>query len=157
MPSFDSQGTILSYDGLMQDITELKVAEQVQIQLLGELEQATEELKDFAYVASHDLKAPLRGISALAGWISTDYGDKLGDDGKEHVKLLLARVKRMYNLIDGVLEYSQVARREKSVQVDLNEVISEVIAEIDAPESIKIVVGVPNIQNSICPIKGQLW
>jgi PAS domain S-box-containing protein len=143
VPSFDSQGKILSYDGLMQDITELKVAEQVQIQLLGELEQATEELKDFAYVASHDLKAPLRGISALAGWISTDYGDKLGDDGKEHVKLLLARVKRMYNLIDGVLEYSQVARREKSVKVDLNEVISEVIAEIDTPESIKIVVEHP--------------
>jgi PAS domain S-box-containing protein len=143
VPSFDSQGKILSYDGLMQDITELKIAEQVQMQLLGELEQATEELKDFAYVASHDLKAPLRGISALAGWISTDYGDKLGDDGKEHIKLLLARVKRMYNLIDGVLEYSQVARREKSVQVDLNEVISEVIAEIDAPESIKIVIEHP--------------
>jgi PAS domain S-box-containing protein len=143
VPSFDSQGKILSYDGLMQDITELKIAEQVQMQLLGELEQATEELKDFAYVASHDLKAPLRGISALAGWISTDYGDKLGDDGKEHIKLLLARVKRMYNLIDGVLEYSQVARKEKSVQVDLNEVISEVIAEIEAPESIKIVIEHP--------------
>ncbi len=124
VPSFDSQGNILSYDGLLQDITELKVAEQVQMQLLDELEQATEELRDFAYVASHDLKAPLRGISALAGWMSTDYGDKLGDDGKEHIKLLLARVKRMYNLIDGVLEYSQVARKEKSVEVDLNEVVS---------------------------------
>jgi PAS domain S-box-containing protein len=138
VPSFDSQGKILSYDGLLQDITELKIAEQVQMQLLGELEQATEELKDFAYIASHDLKAPLRGISALAGWISTDYGDKLGDEGKEHIKLLLARVTRMYNLIDGVLEYSQVARREKSVKVDLNEIISEVTAEIDVPQSIKI-------------------
>ncbi len=143
VPSFDSQGRILSYDGLMQDITELKIAEQVQMQLLGELEQATEELRDFAYVASHDLRAPLRGISALAGWLSSDYGDKLGEEGKEHIKLLLARVKRMYNLIDGVLEYSQVARREKSVKVDLNEVISEVTAEIDAPESIKIVVEQP--------------
>jgi PAS domain S-box-containing protein len=140
VPSFDSQGKILSYDGLLQDITELKVAEQVQIQLLGELEQATEELRDFAYIASHDLKAPLRGISSLAGWISTDYGDKLGDEGKEHIKLLLARVTRMYNLIDGVLEYSQVARREKSVKVDLNDIISEVTTEIDVPENIKIVV-----------------
>jgi light-regulated signal transduction histidine kinase (bacteriophytochrome) len=113
------------------------------VQLLGELEQATEELRDFAYIASHDLKAPLRGISALAGWISTDYGDKLGDEGKEHIKLLLARVKRMYNLIDGVLEYSQVARREKSVTVDLNEMLSDIITELSVPESVKITVERP--------------
>jgi two-component system sensor kinase FixL len=143
VPSFDPQGKILSYDGLLQDITELKVAEQVQMQLLGELEQATEELKDFAYIATHDLKAPLRGISALAGWISTDYGDKLGDEGKEHIKLLLARVTRMYNLIDGVLEYSQVARREKSVEVNLNDIVSEVVTEIDIPKSIKVEIGQP--------------
>jgi light-regulated signal transduction histidine kinase (bacteriophytochrome) len=133
----------VSYDGLLQDITELKVAEQVQIQLLGELEQATEELRDFAYVASHDLKGPLRGISALAGWLSTDYGDKLGDEGKEHIKLLIARVKRMYNLIDGVLAYSQVARREKSVEVDLNDVVSEVIADLGVPKSVEMVIEKP--------------
>jgi PAS domain S-box-containing protein len=140
VPSFGPQGNILSYDGLLQDITELKVAEQVQIQLLEELEQATEELRDFAYVASHDLKGPLRGISALAGWLSTDYGDKLGEEGKEHIKLLLNRVKRMYNLIDGVLAYSQVARKEKSVEVDLNEIVSEVIADLGIPKSVEIVI-----------------
>jgi PAS domain S-box-containing protein len=140
VPTFDSQGAIVSYDGLLQDITELKVAEHVQIQLLGELEQATEELRDFAYVASHDLKGPLRGISALAGWLSTDYGDKLGDEGKEHIKLLLARVKRMYNLIDGVLAYSQVARKEKSVEVDLNDVVSEVITELGIPKSVETII-----------------
>jgi len=143
VPSFDSLGQILSYDGLLQDITELKVAEQVQVQLLAELEQATEELRDFAYIASHDLKAPLRGISALAGWISTDYGDKLGDEGKEHIKLLLARVKRMYKLIDGVLEYSRIARREKSITVDLNEVVSDIITELGVPASIKVTVEKP--------------
>ena len=143
VPTFDSHGSIVSYDGLLQDITELKVAEQVQIQLLGELEQATEELRDFAYVASHDLKGPLRGISALAGWLSTDYGDKLGDEGKEHIKLLIARVKRMYNLIDGVLAYSQVARKEKSVEVDLNDVVSEVIADLGIPKSVETVIEKP--------------
>ncbi len=143
VPTFDSQGNIVSYDGLLQDITELKVAEHVQIQLLGELEQATEELRDFAYVASHDLKGPLRGISALAGWLSTDYGDKLGDEGKEHIKLLIARVKRMYNLIDGVLAYSQVARREKSVEVDLSDVVSEVIADLGVPKSVEMVIEKP--------------
>ncbi len=140
VPSFDSQGRILSYDGLLQDITELKVAEQVQLQLLGELEQVTEELKDFAYVASHDLKDPLRGISSLAEWLSTDYSDKLGKEGQEQIRMLMTRIKRMYNLIDGVLEYSQTTRREKSVKADLNEVISDVIAELGVPEGIKIVI-----------------
>ncbi len=140
VPSFDSHGGIAAYDGLLQDITELKIAEQVQLQLLEELEQATEELKDFAYIASHDLKGPLRGISALAGWLSSDYGDRLGDDGKEHIKLLLTRVKRMYNLIDGVLAFSQVARKEKSVEVDLNEIIQEIITDLGIPKSVEMIV-----------------
>lgn len=142
MPHFDSQGKLLTYDGLLQDITELKLAEQVQMQLLAEVEQTTEELKDFAYIASHDLKAPLRGISALAGWISADYGDKLGDEGRAQIGLLLTRVKRMHSLIDGVLQYSRLSRtKEKSVKVDLNEVVSEVVAELAPPENVEIVVG----------------
>jgi PAS domain S-box-containing protein len=138
VPEFNQEGKITSYDGLLQDITELKIAEQVQIQLLSELEQATEELKDFAYVASHDLKAPLRGISSLANWISDDYGEKLGEEGKEHLKLLLGRVKRMYNLIDGVLSYSNSVRRERGIKVDINELVSEVTADIDIPKNINI-------------------
>jgi two-component system, LuxR family, sensor kinase FixL len=140
VPQFSPEGKIVSYDGLLQDITELKIAEQVQIQLLSELEQATEELKDFAYVASHDLKAPLRGISSLANWISDDYGEKLGEKGKEHIKLLMGRVKRMYNLIDGVLSYSQSARREAGVKVDLNEMVNEVMTDIEIPKNIQLTV-----------------
>jgi two-component system, LuxR family, sensor kinase FixL len=137
VPTFDSQGKIVSYDGLLQDITELKIAEHVQIQLLGELEQAIEELRDFAYIASHDLKEPFRGRQ------STDFGDKLGDEGKEHIKLLIARVKRMYNLIDGVLAYSQVARKEKSVEVGISDVVSEVIADLGVPKSVEMVIEKP--------------
>jgi two-component system sensor kinase FixL len=140
VPQFNQEGKIVSYDGLMQDITELKIAEQVQIQLLGELELATEELKDFAYVASHDLKAPLRGISSLANWISDDCGDKLGKEGKEHIKLLMGRVKRMYNLIDGVLSYSQSTHRELGVRVDLNELVNDVIDDVEMPENIQVTV-----------------
>jgi PAS domain S-box-containing protein len=140
VPQFDSQGKLLSYDGLLQDITELKIAEQVQIQMFEELEQATEELKDFAYVASHNLKAPLRNISSLAGWISDDCGEKLGEQGREHIKLLLSRVKRMYNMIEGVLQYSQAARREKGDKVDLNELLAGAIEDVDVPNNIEVIV-----------------
>jgi PAS domain S-box-containing protein len=135
----DSGGRMVSYDGLLQDVTELKLAEQVQIQLLADLEQVTQELRDFAHVASHDLKAPLRGISALAGWLSTDYADKLDDEGKEQLGLLLRRVERMYSLIDGVLQYSRVTRlKEKSVRVKLGDVVEEVVYNLDVPEHIEV-------------------
>jgi len=127
--------------GIFRDITVRKRAEQRQNQLLEQLEKVNQELKDFAYVISHDLKAPLRGIKTLVNWITTDYVEKLDDDGKEQMHLLTSRVDRMHNLIDGVLQYSRVGRvEEESVMVNLNERIPEVIDLIAAPENISITI-----------------
>jgi len=79
---------------LTAEIGEREKAEDKQAQLLRELENVNQELKDFAYIASHDLKAPLRAIKTLADWISTDYADKLDQDGQEQLKLLRQRVDR---------------------------------------------------------------
>lgn len=125
--------------GIFRDITLRKRAEQRQNQLLEQLENANNELKDFAYVVSHDLKAPLRGIKTLTDWIMTDYADKLDEDGKKQLDLLVNRVDRMHNLIDGILQYSRVGRvKEKQVQVNLNELITEVIDMVSSPENITI-------------------
>lgn len=106
-----------------------------------ELENANKELNEFAYVASHDLKAPLRGISTLVKWLSMDYEDKLSQEGKEQLSLLLNRVDRMYNLIDGILQYSRIGRvREEKVRVDLNELMPDIIDLIAPPENIAIVI-----------------
>ena len=123
------------------EITERKKAEQKQAELLKKVESANKELKDFAYVVSHDLKAPLRGIKTLASWISTDYADKLDQNGKEQMNLLSSRVDRMHNLIDGILQYSRVGRvQEEKVQVNLNELVAEAIDMIAPPENISITV-----------------
>src|SRR5688500_9932857 len=99
---------------------------------MADLESANEELKSFAYVVSHDLKAPLRAIGALADWLSTDYAEKFDDEGKEHMRLLVSRVHRMGNLIDGILQYSRVGRvREAPVEVMVDEVLRDVIYFID--------------------------
>jgi PAS domain S-box-containing protein len=74
-------------------------------------EEAYRELDQFAYVASHDLKAPLRGIASLAEWIRDDVGDALSDESVEHMRLLQGRVHRMQALIDGILAYSRAGRR----------------------------------------------
>jgi len=127
--------------GIFRDITENKKAEAVQNQLLEQLATANQELKDFAYVVSHDLKAPLRGIKTIADWISTDYADKLNDDGKEQLKLLANRVDRMHNLIDGILQYSRIGRvEEEKAQIDLNKLVLEIIDMLAPPENITITI-----------------
>ena len=78
--------------------------------LIQQLESIRQEFKDFVYIVSHDLKAPLRAINALTDWIAADYADKFDDEGKEQLKLLTTRVKRMQNLMEGVLEYSRIGR-----------------------------------------------
>lgn len=76
---------------LRHEIVERKQVEEQQAQLLKELESVNRELNDFAYVVSHDLKAPLRAIGSLTGWIVDDYADKLDDEGKGQLHLLLSR------------------------------------------------------------------
>lgn len=113
--------------------------ERVRLQLLDELERSNNELKDFAYIVSHDLKAPLRAITSLAEWLAADYGDKLDEDGREKLELLKNRTRRMHNLIESILTYSRIGRsREEKEEVDLDTLVSEVIALIDPPEDIKI-------------------
>ena len=131
---------------IFRDITERKRweverarEERLRLQLLDELERSNSELKDFAYIVSHDLKAPLRAITSLAEWLAADYGDKLDDDGREQLELLKNRTRRMHNLIESILTYSRIGRSTEEMEaVDLNTLVSEVIAAIDPPEDIVI-------------------
>lgn len=133
-----------TYVGIMRDISERKQAEEQKARLMSELESANEELKSFAYVVSHDLKAPLRAIGALADWLSHDYSEKFDNEGKEHMRLLVSRVHRMGNLIDGILQYSRVGRvREALVAVDLNQAVQEVIDLISPPSNVTITIEHP--------------
>jgi PAS domain S-box-containing protein len=134
---------------IVQDITEKHTAEQKQMALLQKVAAINEELTHFAYVVSHDLKAPLRGIRLVSEWLCADYGDKLGPDAKEQLDLLQNRVGRMHDLIDGVLQYSRVGRvREELVPVDLNELIPSLVDSLTPPERVTVVIepGLPTIE-----------
>ena len=112
-----------------------------QAELLEKVDNINKELKDFASIVSHDLKAPLRGIKSLATWILDDCSDKLGEEGNEQMNLLLGRVERMYNLIEGVLQYSRAGRAEEQmVQVDLDTFVPEAIDMLVPPEHISITI-----------------
>jgi signal transduction histidine kinase len=126
---------------LKQEITEREQAEQRQAELIEKVANINKELKDFASIVSHDLKAPLRGIKSLATWILDDCSDKLGEQGNEQMNLMLGRVERMYNLIDGVLQYSRAGRtEEKIVQMNLDDFIPEAIDMLVPPENISITI-----------------
>ena len=103
------------------------------------LEQRNAELDQFAYVASHDLKAPLRAISNLAEWLGEDLGNQLPPENQRQLELLRSRVDRMEALINGLLEYSRVGRRQRStVAVDLNDLLSNVVDSLAPPQSFTV-------------------
>nr|WP_320161014.1 ATP-binding protein [uncultured Methanoregula sp.] len=126
------------------DIRERKKMEEQNAQLIRELEAANSELKDFAYIVSHDLKAPLRAIGSLSQWLYSDYKDKFDDDGKTQLDLLVNRVQRMQNLIEGILEYSRVGRvREQRDLVSLDAAVPEVIDSLSVPPHIAVTIDTP--------------
>lgn len=127
------------FTGSFRDISARKKFEDQRTRLIREFESSQEELKSFAYVVSHDLKAPLRAISALASWLAHDYSDKFDDEGKEHMRLLIKRVYRMDNLINGILQYSRVGQvKEEIVEVDLDQLVREIIDLLSPPANIVI-------------------
>jgi len=144
----NSEGQNTGSIGVIRDISERKRAESNQARLLKEVENINQELNDFASIVSHDLKAPLRGIKTLATWITTDYADKLDANGMERMGLLSGQVDWMYQLIEGVLEYSRVGRvREEQVAVDLNELVPKIVEMVSPPDTIVIEVesGLPTV------------
>ncbi len=109
--------------------------------LREELEKVTKELRDFAYIISHDLKAPLRGIKVLSEWLVSDYAEKFDQDGKEQLGLLVARVDRLQSMIDGVLQYSRIGRQEAApTQTDVNALVREAIEMLSPPAGVSITV-----------------
>ena len=118
----------------MRDISERKRQEALMAQHVAALEKANQELTQFAYVASHDLKAPLRAISNLAEWIEEDLEGRLEAEQRHQFDLLRRRVKRMEALIEGLLQYSRVGRSEgRREPVAVGELLAEVVESLDPP------------------------
>jgi signal transduction histidine kinase len=99
----------------------------------GELERANDELKQFAYVASHDLRAPLRAIDNLSQWLQDDLDERLTGEDRKHLELLRGRVKRMDALLEALLQYSRVGRRDAAIErVDVRALLDDIV-DLHAP------------------------
>lgn len=127
------------FSAFLRDISKRKEAEQKKEELLEELEYVNGELRDFAYIVSHDLKAPLRAISALSYWIEEDYGELIGEEGQQQLVLLQGRVNRMHALIEGILEYSRIGRiRIKMEALDLNQSLDDILDSLNPPPNFEV-------------------
>ncbi len=93
-----------------------------------DIENINNELRQFAHVVSHDLKAPLRAIGSLANWILEDNQENLTEDGLGQMEMLMGRVKRMNSLIEGILAYSKLGqKRELITEINLNDLVGDLM------------------------------
>lgn len=151
----DHENRLISFIAVIEDIRQLKAATLELRQRAHELEQVNNllaitnamleernsELDQFAYVASHDLKAPLRAIANLSEWIEEDLGNEIPEENQHQLSLLRNRVHRMEALINGLLEYSRVSRRERQIEdVDVRQMLAETIDLVSPPESFTIAI-----------------
>jgi PAS domain S-box-containing protein len=116
------------------DVTARYEIDREKEQQRAELARSNADLEEFAYAASHDLKAPLRAISHLVQWIVDDVEPLAKPDTLENLRLLQGRVARMQMLLDGLLAYSRVGHTNLTVEdVDIGEVVREVVTMLAPP------------------------
>src|SRR5690606_21534387 len=102
---------------LFEDVTEQEVNRRTRERYIAALERTNRELDDFAYVASHDLRAPLRDVDNLATWVAEDAGHLLPAEARGHLTRLQGRVRRMEDLLVDLLAYARAGRQPEASEV----------------------------------------
>lgn len=133
-----------SQNALRRALGELALALRERDRVQRDYERSNRDLDEFAYAASHDLRAPLRGISNLATWLEEDLGPSVNAVARQQFELLRGRVHRMESLIDGILQYSRAGRvQEPLVPVAVADLVNETVEMIAPPPRAQIVLTGP--------------
>lgn len=121
-------GDQLMFVGTVRDISERKNAQEAMEAYIQALKRSNQELDDFAYIASHDLKEPLRGLSNNAIFLKEDHADQLSESGAKRIERMVYLCEKMEQLINELLYFSRIGKQELAVRsVDLNEIMSDIV------------------------------
>ncbi len=124
----DGEGYIWS---IVEDITDSRAAEQALIAKSEELARSNDDLEQFAFIASHDLREPLRMVSAYMGMLERRFGPDIGAEGREYVGFAKEGAQRMDRLVLDLLEFSRVGRMDVALEpVSLDDVLDGVVANL---------------------------
>lgn len=124
---------------LRRALTDLGAALRERDRTRRDLERSNRDLDEFAYAASHDLRAPLRGIASLAQWIEEDLGTSAEASTRQQLELLRGRVRRMETLIDDILNYSRAGRSSEPLrEVVVAELLAETVEMVAPPPTASI-------------------
>lgn len=132
-PHRDGRGRVQGIMTLAMDITSRRVAEQALEDQSAELERSNRDLEQFAYVASHDLKAPLRSIEVLIEWLREDLEGYDEGEVQENLDLLQRRTRRLNRLLDDLLTYSRAGRSNGDIMLTDTRLMVRDIATLLAP------------------------
>lgn len=126
----NSKGELVKMRGVVQDITARKKAEQELLLKNKELEQKNKEMEQFAYVASHDLQEPLRTTASFVDLFHRQYSGKIDDKADKYLTYIMQSTERMKVLIQDLLDYSRIGRKQEITKVDCNHIMDEIKADL---------------------------
>jgi PAS domain S-box-containing protein len=136
----DPDGNVVGVVSLGIDITDRRAMERALQAKSDELERSNRDLEQFAYVASHDLKAPLRAIDILVEWLHDDLKDYAGGEVRQNLGLLRQRTGRLHRLLDDLLAYSRAGRRNGAVtETDTRLMVQDLITLLSPPPGMAVV------------------
>jgi|GEM_PF-2063912 len=139
-PIRNANGEIINHSMIIQDITQRRKMETDIEAKAKELMRSNKDLEQFAYVASHDLKAPLRAIEVILEWLREDLHDYNEGDVQENLTLLDQRTSRLGRLLEDLLAYSRAGRKVGDVrQLDMQEFVEDIATLIAPPAGMQII------------------
>lgn len=128
----DSEGNVLGFTKVTRDLTEKKAADDQLKQYAEQMKEKNRELEQFAYIASHDLKEPLRKIVAFGDILMSNLKAGSGKT-EEYVQKMQQASIRMMSLINDLLEFSQISNENRHFEpTDLNQIVKQVLEDLEA-------------------------
>ena len=131
-PLRDESGAIIGLAGIRRNITQLKRQERM-------LARSNLHLEEFAHVASHDLRSPLRAIANTVEWLGEDLGENIADEIREHLDRLRLQARRAMTLVSDLHNYSKVGRKKELEEpVDIATMTREIFKSLPAAKSMRL-------------------